>query len=363
MPWKHFSQNPGSFMANDIVALAYNNNTQNRTIFDRTLEVAYQGMSQGLNVNSSEPPIFPESFLELAEPVGAAPFNFVFDTDVDDTFAIFDVTLSNVVTPDFIVSNNTITHQQEFYSYYAYDDGSPEAAYLLDEQGSRAALRYVNTMADSLIGMMIWFEAVNIEPGLNSFFPTVWQAAASGPGAEITQGLWEDVIFEPDTMYGWRLFRFLEPVYLPEGPFFIGTVQTIPEVLNIGVDFNSNFNDGNLFFYQNINGAWLPSSASGSLMVRPVFQSSNIGPLSIADEPWKDLAVYPNPARDQLFIDTGSDRPAFIQVFNSSGELMMNQQVVGLQTIDVSSWSQGIYLMRIADSSGSKVRTTKVVRN
>ena len=372
MPWKHFVQNPSSFMANSVESLIFSNNeppppnegTGNRTVENRTIRVFHEGNLQAENVNLDEPPIGPQSFLTLTEPVSNSPMDYVYDPDVDDVYAIFDVELTFNVSPDFIQTNNRTTMRQEFYSHYAYDDGSPERAYSVTLVGSRTAMRYVNTMPDSLIGLMIWFEAINEQPGDFSFFPTVWEASGTGiPGEEIVQGLWEGVTFEPDTVYGWRLYRFLEPVFLPEGAFFVGTVQTIPEGLKIGLDYNSSYNQGNLFYFSNPNGMWLPSSSPGTLMVRPVFQSSNIGPLSDELTPWEDAQIFPNPASDVLFVDPGSYlKPAIAEVYNLTGQMVQRSSILGQTAIDTNQLPAGIYVLRLAEQEAGVQRSFKFVK-
>jgi len=374
MPWKHFIQNPASFMANDVETLVFSNNqavegggTGNRTIFDRTIRVFHEGVEQGMNDNPSEPPIFPQSQLTLTEPVKSDPFNFVFDPGVDEVAAVFDVEISNSVSPDLITKNNTIRMQQEFYSYYAYDDGSPEGGYSQTTVGGRTAMRYVNMKADSLIGLMIWFVTADKYPagGANSYFPTVWSDGGSGPGAEIddAQGLWESVTIEPDTVYGWRLVKFLDPVFIPEGPFYVGLVQTTNDRLFVGLDKNNNYNPGNLYYYNTSFGIWEESSSVGSLMLRPVFQSSNIGPLNVREESLQSAQIFPNPVVDQLFIRTGE--PYFrgtADVLDLTGKVVHRADIQEESQLSLSDMQSGMYLLRISSNDGSAQRVFKFVK-
>ncbi|GHT22475.1 hypothetical protein AGMMS4957_12730 [Bacteroidia bacterium] len=76
------------------------------------------------------------------------------------------------------------------------------------------------------------------------------------------------------------------------------------------------------------------------------------------------IAVYPNPARDDLFIK--SDTPIEkVEIFDISGHTVETWRAASLQqgnsqTINVSHLPDGIYLVRVACSDGSVV-TKKIV--
>lgn len=363
VPWKHFVQNPGAFMADNISLTAFNNNDGNRTVLERVTEVYYDGVLQGFNENTDSPPIFAQSELELVEPIAGGPFNYTFDTSVDDHSAVFDITFSHVVTPDFIPSNNTVKLRQEFYSYYAYDDGSPERGYGLDKAGASAAMRYVNHQADSLIGVAIWFEPINNEPGNNAFFPYVWADGGSGPGADLAQGLWSDVTFEPGERHWWKLFEFTDPVYIPAGGFYVGTTQSLATSLNIGLDKNSNYNPGNLYFYLPTTGYWQASTIQGTLMVRPVFQSENLGPVSVGEQELTTAKIYPNPATDILYFDPGENEFSGVaEIVDLAGNSLRSIRVAGQSSLNVSELMPGMYFVRFQSDTSGAVRTFKLLK-
>lgn len=366
MPWKHFVQNPSAYMADDLTWQAYNLDNVQRTIFGRTFEIYYDGVEQGNYINESEPPIPGLTLVDFTEPVQNTPFNFTFDTNVNDTCAVFDYYLSNEISPDFIESNNQMHMQQEFYSYYAYDDGSPERAWGSEQQGARIALRYVNMMADSLIGLSIWFEPANDAPGPFAFFPMVWEdAGTDGPGDEIVQGFGEDIEFYPEQNNGWRFFKFLEPVYIPAGGFFVGVIQTVGVELNIGLDYNSNKNNGNLYWFNSMFQFWSESSAvNSSLMIRPVFQAPKLGPVNVAENALDEAQIFPNPANDELFINPGTD--AFIglaEVLDLTGKIVRRADVRGQSQVDLSGLTPGMYLLRVVQDDQSASRVFKFVKN
>ena len=70
--------------------------------------------------------------------------------------------------------------------------------------------------------------------------------------------------------------------------------------------------------------------------------------------PW---SLHPNPTVDEIFIDFG-DNPNSIgihdlQIFDIRGHLMMEKTNFQSQSLNVSSWPSGIYLMRIVSEEGT----------
>jgi hypothetical protein len=359
MPWKHFRTNPASFMAPNVSVTAFNNNNGNRTVTERVLSIDYEGDLQSTFTNPSDPPIFAQSELVMDEAVNSAPHNFVYNADVNDTCAIFNVTFSNVVTPDLLTTNNQIEFEQKFINYYSYDDGSPEKTYSVNLTGSKAAIRYNNALADSLIGLWIWFEPLNNNPGNDVFFPFVWQSTPQGPGAEIAQGFWSDINFEPGEYTGWRYYPMIEPIFIPEGPFFVGYSQSVPYRLYVGNDMNTNQNPGRLFYQT--TGGWLPTSLEGSIMIRPAFQSPKGDPLSVTDLDFPEVNVFPNPAKNQLNIQVEHNGLVYAELMDITGKSISKSNFLSSGVIEVSALNSGIYLLRLSTDDGAQ-RILKVVK-
>ncbi|MEM9022585.1 MAG: trypsin-like peptidase domain-containing protein, partial [Bacteroidota bacterium] len=85
-----------------------------------------------------------------------------------------------------------------------------------------------------------------------------------------------------------------------------------------------------------------------------VFASQIILSVDEAAGAANDFIVYPNPAREQLFIK--SDRlPQSLTVYNMLGEQMTSLQVVGSgdMTMDISGLAPGVYVLEIQEDSGS----------
>ncbi len=74
------------------------------------------------------------------------------------------------------------------------------------------------------------------------------------------------------------------------------------------------------------------------------------------------LLVYPNPARGRIFIRAG-DEPAVLQIYSSTGMLMMSRKITGpLNEIDISGLAAGIFVVRLETSAGGRSLMLEVSR-
>jgi hypothetical protein len=66
------------------------------------------------------------------------------------------------------------------------------------------------------------------------------------------------------------------------------------------------------------------------------------------------LSIWPNPATDQIQLNlNGRDRAMKVRVYDMSGKLMMEKQLVGEESaLTISSLKKGIYLINVSGSEG-----------
>jgi hypothetical protein len=60
--------------------------------------------------------------------------------------------------------------------------------------------------------------------------------------------------------------------------------------------------------------------------------------------------IYPNPANEQLIIQSTDSQPVVIDVFDTRGRILISQRVSGTTKIDISGFDAGIYLIRVGTS-------------
>ncbi len=246
-----------------------------------------------------------------------------------------------------IAENDTTYSEQVFEDYYAYDDGSAEAAYGLKSAQARVAYKFQPIVSDSLVGAYIHFVPTVKDKTKKQFSLIVWSEKDGKP---------DKVIYEDDD------FSLREPVYskyrngftpyylkdflrLPiSDVFFIGLRQVDSENLNIGYDRNNNSQLKTYFTSDNIN--WLQSYYQGSLMIRPIFSSKMNRTLSLVNmnQP-TDILIYPNPVIDYLTVE-------LVQYSNYKGAdltdvngKLINSFSKELYQINFEGLPQGVYFL------------------
>lgn len=72
------------------------------------------------------------------------------------------------------------------------------------------------------------------------------------------------------------------------------------------------------------------------------------------------LFVYPNPAKEtvNLNLDNGNYQ---LRVSNTLGKVIFEQNTEGVLSINVSTWTNGIYLFEVTDKTTNKQQRSKIV--
>lgn len=72
----------------------------------------------------------------------------------------------------------------------------------------------------------------------------------------------------------------------------------------------------------------------------------------MAQTPTADFKVYPNPSHGQFQLDLPSNEKRTIEVYNFSGNVILNQTVTGDELIDLGNAPKGIYLLKVKSTNG-----------
>lgn len=256
--------------------------------------------------------------------------------------------------PNYALNDSSFT-QQIFENVYAYDDGSAEQAYGLNQAQGRIALKFTPYKADTLMGVRMYFAPTVNDVSNKLFLITVWSDNAGVPGTV----LYEDDFFNPRTpIYEDERGKFTDYILNTRLPmdgsiFYVGTRQVDPVSLNIGFDRN-NPQTGKLYYSINGGVTWSASSASGVPMIRPLFQTPDNYDLSVFEKGEEvNWGVYPNPTSGIVSIQW-NETQAFpgAQLIDAQGRILEQVSVETLQ-LDLSNRPCGIYLLKL--NSGNNV--------
>ncbi|MDZ4823995.1 MAG: T9SS type A sorting domain-containing protein [Flavobacteriales bacterium] len=351
MPWTHFLTDPASFMADNFIAYERNlGPTENIVtgyrieLHDEDDDLVWDFPNQDINPANN----FCSEIQRTVELDG-----FVYDDSVNDTTAVFDVSVY-AITTDATPQNDTARFKQVFNNYYAYDDGSVERAYSVNVAGGKVAMKFFAETPDTLLGVFMHWIPFQNDNSNETFLLRIWANSGGEPGDELI----ENFTFHSPNYYqdGYNIFSYYEyddPVPM-NGAFYVGWVQDSDVQLNIGNDKNTNRNPTNLFYQLGAGAQWAQSTVTGSVMIRPVFKSGMTGVWNNAEES-EDfvLNVFPNPVTDVLNIALTQNN-CVVEVMDMSGRLLMKQALKqGVNRLDVTTLAPSLYTLRITDKAAN----------
>jgi hypothetical protein len=355
MPWAHFQQNPDLYMRDQI------------TYSQRNLGIT-SNITSKCTIAFNDATLFESDLDANTQSNGYSSFertlslnNFVYDTSSDEDTASFEVTVAFNPT-DIHPQNDTMRFQQKFTNFYAYDDGTAERAYGIQDEGGKVAMRFNSAIDDTLIGAYIYFEPIQYLATDQSFILQAWDDVSGEPGNLLTSDF-DNFNFSLPHYYEsgpniFVYFAFTDPIAVPAGNFYIGTLQQSNVSLNFGLDKNTNANNTQLFYQLQGSTDWTPSSIEGSVMFRPVFRSTLqdwVGIESTSKN--RDGMVYPNPVHNELQLQMPTPSESYTyRITDMTGKCVANGSIAHESTlrIPVETLSQGCYIIHYINSTNEQ---------
>ncbi len=243
-------------------------------------------------------------------------------------------------------TNDTVRTQQQFKNYYAYDDGTAERGYGIENEPNALTIAKYDVLDfATLKGLYLNFIPANVDITNNSFKLVVYENDAGIPG---------NLIYESDSDYvpAYTDQNFFLPYVLDTtgidiaNSVFIGVKQKTGSRLNIGFDINTT--NKTTFFFGPENNLF-QSFLTGTLMMRPFF---NYLPKDISvtekDLPETEINVFPNPVTEKLYVDIGTEKfdDYTFSIYNQSGQMMAQGNLK--ESINLVALPNGFYLFKIA---------------
>lgn len=293
----------------------------------------------------------------LHEPNYNAQIATLSQSTLCDSLTITTTYIQDSLATDINFGNDTTTHHQVFQNYFAYDDGSAEAAYGVIGTGSLVAYKFRANKADTLRAVQVHFAHVDEDVSNLLFSLIVWDSVdlANGSGDNILYRQDFQTPVYVDSLNGFYTY-FLDTPKVVSGNFWVGWQQGQQNNLGIGYDLN---NDAGQHTFINLTGTWSQSVLNGAMMIRPLlgapFVISTIEPVTQTA-----LRVFPNPSSGLFFVEglKESDR---IQLYDLSGRQLRDMQY-SKNGIDLSMLSAGVYLLRATDGRGKRIAAQRIIK-
>lgn len=366
MPYQQYVNDPTSAMKDSVDILISNLDTisHNSTYTYYLKQSNNQIIDSCPRGNWDIPPVYTDGFLDYID-YARPPVCFGF-YPIDFTKDSAEFIIDHVLTSAPGSSENlgdTVSFNQVFHNYFAYDDGSPEAGYGLTPEGSQLACKFTLNKADSLRALQIYFNETLNGANQNYFYIAVWNNNAGIPGTLIYSQSGETPLYTKE-LNKFHTYH-LDSAIAVSGTFFVGVIQTTNDNLNIGFDRN---NPSPTKIYYNTSGEWLQSIQEGSVMLRPVVGKPLIE--EPEDPPLKVLTtikVYPNPTSNgdvEIQLPSDINDPDDIKELSMKVFSMMGQLVYAGEyraKLNISDLSDGLYVIRLKSISKNRYYTGKLI--
>ncbi|WP_033957846.1 T9SS type A sorting domain-containing protein [Psychroserpens jangbogonensis] len=127
-------------------------------------------------------------------------------------------------------------------------------------------------------------------------------------------------------------------------------------LLNIEIEDNSTWTEYASTVNDVLNTITLDANLS-SVAIDRVTASASDATLQIDEFELDKFAIYPNPATSEIRIS--SDNDLQFEIYNSLGQKIKESN---LKNIDISTFSNGIYLLKVIDIESNKSNTYKIIK-
>jgi hypothetical protein len=351
MPWKQYHSND--------MKTNFSNYLTNLSSGDRTATYEYF-VTQNGNVIHQYPktgnvdvhPYYSDGLHHNSENQTDPKIEFS-PTLTDTTTIIITHIFKNVGGEDFCPTNDTCVYEQKFYNYYAYDDGTAEYGYCLNNQYGIAylAMKFDIRVKDSLGGIQMWFNHTKNDENKEALFSImVWADDNGQPG----ERLYILEANKPD--FAGQFLDFVEYPFdqkiFISGNIWIGFEQQGNTQLNIGFDQNT---DSREFFKYKTRGVWENSVYKGTPMMRPFFGDAK-KPNSIHNNNiMPEVIIFPNPTTGELQITNYELQITNVEVFDVYGR-KQKAESRKQNMLDISHLPAGIYFVKIITEAGEVVK-------
>jgi len=339
VPWSHY------LAAREVPNVSYkinyrNNDSKARLLDSINLYLKHDGQVDKYALGTYNMPKYMDFENENTE----FSYKFVSESSTEAKYDIEVRLVSDALSADY-AQNNSATIHKSLTNLYAYDDGTAEAAYGIQGEGSSGglvAVMYTTLKPDAIKGVYMYFCPIYDNRQAETFSLKIW-ACKNGKPADAIYTKRNVQVPKSDTEQ-WMLVTVDEEISVTD-TFFVGWEKDYNEMIAIGFDKNSTSANPK---YYNIGGTWKQSKEPGQIMMRPAFGEirtpvEEIQPKPVATRDVK-MSVYPNPAMEYIKARGIGDN-ATLQIISISGKIVKTLRASDDEEIPIDDIQAGTYIL------------------
>lgn len=260
--------------------------------------------------------------------------------------------------------NNRYTLNHQFQPWYSYDDGSAEGGFGLDYAylgniKGQFAMEFNTLSNDTLRGLSMYFTQTKEDVSFRSFRLRIWKKLSPIGGKDIEDELiYEFPVDRPiyrDSTNHFAYFFFDTSIFLPKGTYYVGWLQNMPYILNVGYDNNYRYqgkDQYNPHLFYNLLGSWERAdySIKGTPMIRMMFGERANYSFSTPKIEKPTVKAYPNPAKNFITVESINAVVLSVHILDAAGRLV---KIADQQNhIDISLLPSGTYYAKVFTVDG-----------
>ncbi len=364
MPWKHYQVNKVAYRSSKDTLRLINHDNQPYAIdyFRSIIKPEGDTLDKFVQIIGSFAPQS-EVKIEINK-----PFDFATSAQADSlVFSTkYRVKISGTAL-DNVPSNDTFSLQNIFSNYFAYDDGSAEGGYGIENKTNvGACLKYKIPQADSIVGIYVFYNRSEQDVSLQRFNLRIWKKISPlfepATSDEIIWSLDQIKPLYTSQRDGFTAYKLPVPLAVSDS-FYIGWDQTSAYVLNIGLDKNYPLGKNPNMAYK-MDGRWYPSDIDGALMIRPIMGNFLGSPTTLSELPSSitrfEPNVFPNPAKGYVKTNLPNPQDFLFHLFDVKGtqicELIPDNDLLMLP-----EGLEGFYIFYIENKETGQIFAKKLI--
>jgi hypothetical protein len=288
-------------------------------------------------------------------------------------------TSSENTSPAFVRANNELKEKIIFANAFAYDDGSAERVYRLENYNyGKVAVKFHASVMDTLRAIRIHFPYFPnyTTTETNPYFNIAVYKSLDSITGENDNVIYKELLVQKenfnipsDEVYNGFGYYTINPdlndgkdYLLVDGDFYLGIEYEKGNDVDLGFDLNQAHPKE---MWYNTGYGWYSSQFPGSIMINAIMGKPLGGKYTPIEENSGNnhsISIYPNPTQNQLFIHTDYNISLSYNIFNPAGAQLISGQIQPNQLINVNQLSQGMYILQLTGIDGNYIGQAKFIK-